>query len=327
LCKDVGVCQHHHHRREDVLVFVKGGSENRPALKQLSNELYSKTHASLGLTDFYYGFTPYTGTHEYDYCQITFEVKGTAAQLAFLNIVDGKFEILRVDPEDAAAEREAIASWAQDHQQRSLPKEVDRQERKAENPMIQALKHSDWNVRADAVSALGQAEDPEAVEPLIAVLKDEQSTVRYLAARYLGDLGDRRAVKPLIKLFKDTNYTAREQAAYAVGRILAGTCEPDRKLSASAVKPLIRLLSDEEVDVRAAAAESLERLGDPKAVEPLIKALKDESGRVRSAAADALGAIGDARARAALIEATEDEEERVRKYATKALRRIDGPAD
>ncbi|MFZ1901673.1 MAG: HEAT repeat domain-containing protein, partial [Methanoregula sp.] len=55
-------------------------------------------------------------------------------------------------------------------------------------------------------------------------------------------------------------------------------------------------LSDDNEGTRWQAAESLGRLGDPRAVEPLIDTLWDDDARVRLKAAYALGMLGDPRA-------------------------------
>jgi len=105
-------------------IFIEGGTENKPALKNLSNELYGQRYASRGISNFYYGFTPYEVGYEKNYCGITFEVKGTHAQLEFLKIVESKFKIIRVDAEDKDKEGESISQWEQTHTQNSLPKKV-----------------------------------------------------------------------------------------------------------------------------------------------------------------------------------------------------------
>jgi len=110
-----------------MIIYIEGGNENRPALKKLSNELYSKLYASIGISNFYYGFTPYTVGYEKNYCDITFEDRldqGTRALQEFLDIVESRFKIIRVDAEGEAKEREAIAKWEQSHEQKPLPKKV-----------------------------------------------------------------------------------------------------------------------------------------------------------------------------------------------------------
>ena len=110
-----------------MIIYVEGGNENRPALKKLSDELYGRLYASRGINNFYYGFTPYTVGYEKEYCSITFEDKldqGTRALLVFIEIVESRFEIIRIDDEDEDKEKEAIAEWEKDHTQKPLPKKV-----------------------------------------------------------------------------------------------------------------------------------------------------------------------------------------------------------
>jgi HEAT repeat protein len=59
---------------------------------------------------------------------------------------------------------------------------------RAEEALINALKHKDLLVRAKAAEALGEIKNPKAVEPLIAILTDEEETVREFAAKALGDI-------------------------------------------------------------------------------------------------------------------------------------------
>jgi HEAT repeat protein len=86
-----------------------------------------------------------------------------------------------------------------------------------------------------------------------------------------------------------------------------------------AVKPLIAALKDENAEVRQAAAEALGEIGDPHAVEPLIAVLKDENAEVRQAAAEALGEIGDSHVVEPLIASLGDKDINVRRAATDAL--------
>jgi HEAT repeat protein len=83
------------------------------------------------------------------------------------------------------------------------------------------------------------------------------------------------------------------------------------------------MLTDENVGRRWKAAESLARLGDPRAVEPLIRALEsDEDWRVRQKAAWALGFIGDPRALVPLRRALLDEMDTVKTIIMEALDEI-----
>ena len=200
---------------------------------------------------------------------------------------------------------------------------------RAVEPLIQALKDKDSDVREVAAEVLVKIGEP-AVEPLIRALKDENQFVRWGAAMALGEIGDKRAVEPLINALKDEDSDVRMEAAEALDQMgwkpgyatekayyLVAKKEWDEavKLGEPAVEPLINALKSRW---EAAAAEALVKIGEP-AVEPLIHALKDEDSDVRAAAAMALGKIGDERAVEPLTEALEDESYQVREAAKKAL--------
>ena len=209
----------------------------------------------------------------------------------------------------------------------------------AVEPLITALKDSDWRVRQGAAQALGQLGDARAVEPLITALKDSNSdvrqevtntlkqlgnatvepliaalkdrdwSVRHRTAQALGQLEDVRAVEPLITALKDSDWRVRQGAAQALGQLG----------DAPAVEPLVITLKDSDWRVRQGAAQALGQLGDARAVEPLIAALKDRDSNVRQGAAQALGQLGDARAVEPLITALKDSDWRVRQGAAQAL--------
>ena len=62
--------------------------------------------------------------------------------------------------------------------------------------------------------------DRRAVEPLIEALKDGNAGVREQAAWALGLRGDQRAMKALRDATKDQNREVRERAAWALGLLL-----------------------------------------------------------------------------------------------------------
>jgi len=228
---------------------------------------------------------------------------------------------------------------------------------RAVEPLIQALKDKDSDVREVAAEVLVKIGEP-AVEPLIRALKDEDWHVREKAAEAIGEIGDKRAVEPLINALKDEDSDVRMEAAEALDQMgwkpgyvtekayyLVAKKEWDEAVKLGepaveplinalkdkeaaealvkigderAVEPLINALKDEDSGVRWEAAEALVKIGEP-AVEPLIHALKDEDSDVRAAAAKALGKIGDERAVEPLTEALEDESYQVREAAKKAL--------
>ena len=184
----------------------------------------------------------------------------------------------------------------------------------AVEPLITALKDSDWLVREGAATALARIADVQAVEPLIAALSDEYLTVREQVTEALVRIGA-PAVESLIEALKNKNSSMRKQAAIALGRI------SDER----SVEPLIAALKDENSIVRGQAVEALVTIGAP-AVEPLVAALKDEDSNVRGQAVTALGKIGDERSVEPLIVALKDENSSMREQAVKALIRISAPA-
>lgn len=80
----------------------------------------------------------------------------------------------------------------------------------------------DWNVRDRAAEALGWMscleESLEAVDPLMQALKDENRDVRRRAAWALGMIGDIRAVDPLTQALKDKDSLVRQTAKKALDK-------------------------------------------------------------------------------------------------------------
>lgn len=78
-------------------------------------------------------------------------------------------------------------------------------------PLIQALKIDDRNVRRMVACILGYIGDVRAVESLIKALKDKDWRVRKNAATSLGKIGDKRAVEVLIQAIKDKYWIVQEE--------------------------------------------------------------------------------------------------------------------
>jgi HEAT repeat protein/beta-lactamase regulating signal transducer with metallopeptidase domain len=85
------------------------------------------------------------------------------------------------------------------------------------------------------------------------------------------------------------------------------------------VNALIARLKDENAAVRRAAANSLGRLGDPRAVEPLIAVLADSDAEVRATAIDALADLEDPRAIGPIAAMLKDPVTDVKRNALSAL--------
>lgn len=153
--------------------------------------------------------------------------------------------------------------------------------------LIKAMNNKNEEVRASAVTALGDFGYSKAVEPLIKALEDKSENVRLKAEAALVKLEGPAIDQLLVTMDKGTSVSP------AAKRIL-------EKITSNLIKELNS--SDVTAGVKNAKA-SLLRIGD-LAVDPLIKAVgEDDFGKWMIAwnAADVLGNIGDTRAIAPLI--------------------------
>ena len=186
---------------------------------------------------------------------------------------------------------------------------------------IETLMNPRTSVQATrrAAKGLGLLGDKRAVEPLIQALDYKNAGIRYEAVIALGKIGDKRAIKPLKKTLiggwfnrKDSDEDVRKAAAEALGRI-GGE---------KAVEPLINALEeDSDKDVRQASIKALGETGDKHAVEPLIEVLHDSSSDARSLAAQALVKIGKPAIKP-LVKMLNDPDSDVRGRAVWALDKI-----
>lgn len=179
-------------------------------------------------------------------------------------------------------------------------------------PLLVALKDSQWRTRKNAAWALLHLRDTRAFKPLVEALSDEAWQVRANAAAALGEQRGQEVLTPLTGALRDPNAAVRWSAASSLGLI-----EDPR-----AVEALLIALKDEHQRTRANAARSLGLIRDPRAVPSLIEALKDGDGQLRMNAATALGHIRDERAIAPLTGALKDESAQVRGNAQRALEEI-----
>ncbi len=122
--------------------------------------------------------------------------------------------------------------------------------RAAVEPLIAALKHHNWEVRENAVKALGRIRDARVVEPLIAALKDKDESVRRAAIEPMGKIRDARAVKPLIELMERGDTMEAVMAASAL-------CD----IGQAAVAPLVIAMKASSFKGRQGAAKALRMMG------------------------------------------------------------------
>lgn len=219
--------------------------------------------------------------------------------------------------------------------------------------LIDALNHSDSNVRHFAAFALGRigAEAAPAVPYLTEALGDEMRGVSEFAAFALGRIGS--AAAPAVPILS----SALSDQSPQVRSVAALTLRQIGKEAVDAVVELTKALSDPVEGVRCMSALALGYIGEPAAaaVQPLAEILMNDTPHAISAAGMALGQIGvrslpalmaamasprsEVRAAAALalsklndaaapalnelIAALEDQEAEVRRLAVRALENID----
>ncbi len=213
--------------------------------------------------------------------------------------------------------------------------------------LLRAIRDDDGGVRANAVWALGRADDGRAVAPIRDLLADELVIVREAAAVALGRLDSTSSAAVLERaLRQDAAEGVRRNAAWALGQLevkgsspaLASALQSDREgavremaawalgelESRDQAAPLIRALAgDSSASVRETAAWALGSMEANDASDALGTAAgNDVRPRVRGTAAWALGQIEPSSAPRGLLKALTDEESDVRTKAAWALSEI-----
>lgn len=218
-------------------------------------------------------------------------------------------------------------------------------DKRAVEPLIEALKDRNRDVRRESTFALGEIKDTKAVAPLIFVLEDKDWWVRSTTALALGKIKDNRAVEPLINALDDDEWYVRNsaaeallqmkdnRAAQAISRFLSQTiralshnADPEIRRKAAlilgtlkdtnAVEPLTKALNDKSHNVRVNAIRSLAKIG---ATDSLIVALKNDNDTVRKEANELLGSMNQVEAIDPLIVGLKDEDFGVREAAANSL--------
>ncbi len=150
-----------------------------------------------------------------------------------------------------------------------------------------AYKSKEPEVRAAALTGLGQIADLRGLQVMTIGARDEDSKVRIAAVEALAKLGGDTALSAVsAALANDVNVAVRKAAALALaGTPGSGTTTDDL---------CNRLRMEETADVRAAIATAMGKLAEDKARQALVDVLANEvEGTVRLCALRSLGAIRD----------------------------------
>ncbi|MEP6802112.1 MAG: HEAT repeat domain-containing protein [Acidobacteriota bacterium] len=178
----------------------------------------------------------------------------------------------------------------------------------------QLVSDASWEVRARAISVIGELRERSLLPELHRALKDPMPFVRERVTRVLQTVGDVSSLPPLREALSEPDAAVRGNVAEALAKI-GGAKE---------LPALTQVLQhDEDEGVRARTASALGEAHLGAAVDPLVSALGDQSVSVRARAVEALGEIGDPRARAALEKsARRDPDSQVRASAAAALKKL-----
>ena len=201
--------------------------------------------------------------------------------------------------------------------------------------------------RARATRFLGETGRPAAVEDLVRLLRDPKPSVRWSAARSLGRLGHPAAVTPLLGSLEGDRPIPPDVVIEAIAQIrtcpvavlrqgLRSRSAPIRAVSvellgrfqalAAGVEVIGLLNHDPSIEVRIRAAQSLGRMGLPRAVDPLLATLRSGPVAMHPQVVWALGEIGAEEAVPALREALTGPSAQVRSAAALALQALRAPA-
>jgi HEAT repeat protein len=134
----------------------------------------------------------------------------------------------------------------------------------AVKPLMHLLSNDkSYKIRPNALAALGEIGEPEAIPILIEALQDY--SVLGQAAKALQKFKDVASIQPLIEVITKSRY-AHHFAS--VVDTLVGFGEP-------AVIPLIKSLEAASIEAYTTIAATLVQIGDKRAIEPLINFLLD----------------------------------------------------
>lgn len=172
--------------------------------------------------------------------------------------------------------------------------------------IIHELGNSDWKIRSEAASALGDFCESKVVDALILTLEDSEDVVRRSVIDALSKIKDPRAVEPLTLLLWQGRYDSYITNPVEDTLIKIGPESVDGIIRTIENNPAYRL--------RIPAIAILGRIGDQRAVDFLCRILKDAGKpkpvdyfddtpywQIRETVVTALGEIGDSIATEAII--------------------------
>ncbi len=175
-------------------------------------------------------------------------------------------------------------------------------------PLLEALRHADWRVRAAAAQGLGDRGDPQVLPALVGALNDPSALVRFYVRQALL----RQGVVPSADLLAILDHRT--------ARGWYGAYELLRQLAPEAARPeLLRRLESDELGSRAVAAALLCVYRDTDTLEALLHRLDRENRfLVRWWLARSIAAFGEA-ARAPAVKRARAKQPRLQADALRIL--------
>jgi len=175
--------------------------------------------------------------------------------------------------------------------------------------LIKLLRDTVPLVRAAAMQALEQLQDPRVVNELVGLLGDPDAAVRLRAVRSLDLLG----------------WVPEDDDARKAHILASGNLERVAELGADGVAPLAELLKNGSPENQLAAVKALRAISDPRISGLMQEALTKETGMVRIAALDTLEQMGDPAAFDAVEKLLHDKASNIRAAAAATAASCDGP--
>ena len=186
---------------------------------------------------------------------------------------------------------------------------------RVEQALVESLRDSAAEVRAQAAVALGRFSQKDTVQALEQCLEDPESLVRGTAVRALGEIKDSTSIPALAQAFENADDSYRDDIARALAAM--------KRNDLLALTDLLMGLRSGEA--RSGVALALGLKGDPRALGLLQAFLMDDEPLVRSSAAGALGELASPETGALLLPFLEDPDARVRAATVASLGRCQDP--
>ena len=165
------------------------------------------------------------------------------------------------------------------------------------DPLIQALKDENYQVKINTIQALGRLKNPKAIEPLEQVEKGDDIVIHRLVSGALRELNEIKAMRPVVReLFEDLlkdDMKVRESAINSLA-----TVEDKNPVEHERIKKvMLRALEDKyktlEKKTRVCVNRALGDYDDIEVVRSLVKELKNQDEEVKVTVTDSLRQIKD----------------------------------